>query len=278
MKTRIRENSGSGLVEALVAITLVSVILGAMVGTAVHQQRFYMVAGDAADAVATLERMETMVAAELLPLNGSAGDIVYAGKDSIALRAYRGVYFICAEFATSPVHLTVRNLTEDLAPSPDSGIVYSSGTKATLSDNHWKPVKVTSVAPHVCPDSTPGWDIVVHGLKDVLSEVPIGSPLRLFHHGSYWLTAQRGGWHLMTDALQSLPTLVGGPLAPADSSAGSVLTFRYLNSAGTTTAQLDSIVKIEIDAVTLGVVPKRRTGEPLRKDRTVSIRLRNADY
>jgi hypothetical protein len=278
MKTRIRENRGSGLVEALVAITLVSVILGAMVGTAVHQQRFYMVAGDAADAVATLERLETVVGVELLPLNGSAGDIVFAGKDSIAVRAYRGAYFLCAKYPTAPVHIKVRALTEDLAPVPDSGIVYASGTKGTLADDHWKPVTVSSVKSDFCPDSTPGWDLVVHGLGGVLNEIPIGAPMRLFHHGSYWLTAQRGGWYLMTDALQRSPTLVGGPLAPADSSAGSVLTFRYLNNAGMTTAQLDSIAKIEIDAVTLGVVPKRRTGEPLRKDRTVSIRLRNADY
>lgn len=278
MSMRIRDNSGAGLLESMIAMTLISVIFAAMVGTVVHQQRFYLVAGDAANAVATLERLETVTAVEMLPLNGAAGDITYAGADSIAVRAYRGAYSICEEFATSPVHLTVRPLTTEYAPKPDSGLVYSSGTQGTLADDHWKPIRLVDVAPKLCPDSTPGWDLVVHGLKDALGEIPIGAPVRLFHHGSYWLTAEAGHWYLKTDAFQGVPTLVGGPLAPADSTAGSVLAFRYLNRSGTTTAQLDSIATIEIDAMTLGAVPKWRSGEPLRKDRTVSIRLRNAEF
>jgi hypothetical protein len=275
---RIRDECGAGLVESMIAITLVSVIFAAMVGTAVQQQRFYLVAGDAANAVATLERLETVTAVEMLPLNGAAGDITYAGADSIAVRAYRGAYSICAEFATSPVHVKVRPLTQDYTPQPDSGIVYSSGTQGTLADDHWKPVSISSVKADFCPDSTPGYDMVVHGLAGALNEIPIGAPLRLYHHGSYWLTAEAGRWYLKTDALQGTPTLVGGPMAPADSAAGSVLAFRYLNRSGNVTAQLDSIATIEIDAMTMGAVPKWRSGEPLRKDRTMSIRLRNADF
>jgi hypothetical protein len=278
MNMRIRDNSGAGLVESMIAITLVSVIFAAMVGTAVQQQRFYLVAGDASNAVATLERLEAITSVELLPLNGAAGDITYAGSDSVAVRTYRGAYSICAKYATSPVHMKIRPLTQEYAPQPDSGIVYSSGAQATLADDHWKPVSVSSVKADICPDSTPAYDLVVHGLAGVLNQIPIGAPLRLFHHGSYWLTAEAGRWHVKTDALQGTPTLVGGPLAPADSAAGSVLAFRYLNRSGTVTAQLDSIATIEIDAVTLGAVPKWRSGEPLRKERTVSIRLRNAEF
>ncbi|MGD8697914.1 MAG: hypothetical protein PVJ43_01405 [Gemmatimonadales bacterium] len=278
IRTRIMDRSGAGLVESMIAITLISVIFAAMVGTAVHQQRFYLVAGDAANAVATLERLETVTSVELLPLNGAAGDITYAGSDSIAVRAYRGAYSICAKYATSPVHVKVRPLTQVLAPQPDSGIVYSSGTQGTLADDHWKPILISSVKADLCPDSTRGYDLEVHGLAGALGEIPIGSPLRLYRHGSYWLTTEGGDWHLKTDALQGTPTLVGGPLAPADSAAGSVLAFRYLNRSGNVTTQLDSIATIEIDAVTLGAVPSRRTGEPLRKDRTVSIRLRNAEF
>ncbi len=275
---RIRDNSGAGLVESMIAITLVSVIFAAMVGTAVQQQRFYLVAGDASNAVATLERLEAITSVELLPLNGAAGDITYAGADSIAVRAYHGAWSICAKYATSPVHVMVRPLTQEYAPRPDSGIVYSSGTKGTLADDHWKPISISSAKADFCPDSTPGYDLVVHGLAGVLNEVPIGAPMRLFHHGSYWLTVEAGRWHLKTDALQGTPTLVGGPLAPADSAAGSVLAFRYLNKSGATTTQLDNITTIKIDAVTLGAVPKWRSGEPLRKVRTVSIRLRNAEF
>lgn len=278
MNMRTKSESGAGLVEMMIAVLLISVIFGALMGTAVQQQRFYLIAGDAANAVATLERLETIASAELLPLNGAAGDITYAGSDSVAVRAYRGAYSICAKYATSPVHVTVRPLTAEYAPQPDSGIVYSSGTQGTLADDHWKPIRVVDLAKDFCPDSTVGWNFTVQGLKDVLNEIPIGAPVRLFHHGSYWLTTESGDWYLKTDALMGKPTLVGGPLAPADSAAGSVLTFLYLNRSGSVTAQLDSIATIEIDATTLGAVPTWRSGQPLRKDRTVSIRLRNAEF
>lgn len=274
---RITDNRGAGLVEWLVAIAVISVIFGAMIGTAVHQQRFYVVADDAADAVAALERLENVVAAELLPLNGSAGDILFAGSDSITVRTYRGAFFVCAKFATSPVHLTVRSLS-GIAPSPDSAIVYAKGTQGALVDDHWKSVAISSLKQDFCPDSTPGWDLVAHGLNGVLDEVPVGAPMRLFHRGSYWLTVEGKQWYLKTDAVQGKPTVVSGPLAPADSSAGSVLAFRYLNKSGATTAQADSIATIEIDAVAIGDVRSRRSGQPLRKDRTMTIRLRNADY
>lgn len=278
MNTRTTDKRGAGLVEMMIAITLISVIFAAMVGSAVQQQRFYLIAGDASNAVATLERLETITSAELLPLNGGAGDITYAGSDSIAVRAYRGAFSICEKAATSPVHVKVRPLTQEYAPQPDSGIVYSSGTQGTLADDHWKPILIRSVTKDICPDSTPAYDLEVLGLAGVLGEVPIGAPLRLYHRGSYWLTTEAGHWYLKTDALQGTPTLVGGPLAPADSAAGSVLTFRYLKRSGSVTTQLDSIATIEVDATTLGAVPRWRSGEPLRKDRTVSIRLRNAEF
>ncbi|MGD8869665.1 MAG: hypothetical protein PVI01_18745 [Gemmatimonadales bacterium] len=278
MNMRTKSESGAGLVEMMIAVMLISVIFAAMIGTAVQQQRFYLIAGDAANAVATLERLETITSADLLPLNGGAGDITYAGPDSVAVRAYRGAYAICAKYATSPVVLTVRPLTEAHAPQPDSGIVYSSGLQPTPADDHWAALLVRSVKADTCPDGSRAYDLAVEGLEGILSEIPVGAPIRLYHRGSYWLTTESGEWSLKTDALLGKSTLVGGPLAPADSAAGSVLTFRYLNRSGSVTTHLDSIATIEIDATTLGAVATWRSGEPLRKVRTVSIRLRNAEF
>lgn len=277
MVARTANVRGTGIVESVIAMALVGIVLAAMIGAAIHQQRFYLVVNDAAAAESNLERLETVLTRDLLPLNGEAKDILHASSDSISLRTYRGVYSLCAKFATVPVHVIVRGLTEDLAPKPDSAIVYSSGTQASLSDDHWKRVDVSRVTKAVCPDGSRGWDLEVGGLAGVLNQVPVGAPLRLFDYGSYWLTTENGSWHVKTDAFQGTATLVSGPLAPADSSAGTVVTFRYVDAAGSPTTNLDEIAYIELDANALGVVPNRRSGEPLHKDRTISIRLRNSD-
>ena len=42
MNMRTKSESGAGLVEMMIAVTLISVIFGAMIGTAVQQQRAFL--------------------------------------------------------------------------------------------------------------------------------------------------------------------------------------------------------------------------------------------
>lgn len=276
MKVRVRGECGSSLMEMMIAVTLMSLVLAAMVGVLLQQQRFYMVAGDAANTVGTLQRLETTVTAEFMPLSPSGSDIVYADDDSLALRVFRGVYVVCDKKLTTDVFVTVRALTQGRGIVPDSVLVYSSGTRGSLADDHWKPVAVSSVKDDACPDGTPGWTAVIPDLNGVLSQVPIGSALRVFHPASYWLSAEDGSWFLKTDANPGGAVRIASRLAPADSAAASVIRFLYLDGQGNPTATLAEIAKIDIAASALGAVPKRRGGHPLRKEQTVSIALRNA--
>ncbi len=268
---------GGGVAEALIAMTLLTLVLAAMVGVLMQQQRFYLVTGDAANTSGALQRVEMAVAPELMPLSPGGGDVVYADPDSVALRAFRGVHAVCDKGMTSDVFIAVRLLSEGVPLREDSALVYSHGTRATLADDHWKPVRITSVRQDVCPDSTAAWTGVVPDLNAVLAEIPIGAPVRVFQRASYWLTVQDGGWYLMSDALSGSATVVSGPLAPADSSASSVLQFHYLDRDGNPTGTLSDIVRIEVDVAAVGTVPRRRGDVPMRRDRTVSIKLRNAD-
>jgi len=276
MSARIRSARGAGLVEMLIAVTLLTIVMATMVGVLLQQQRFYLVAGDSANTVSILQRVEAVVSSELLPLNASAGDVIHADTDSVKLRAFRGVYAVCDKQELADAQLTVRSLTGGAAIPVDSALVYSHGLRATVTDDHWKSVAISAVKPDTCPDNTPAWTATIPALTGDLQEIPIGGPVRVFHWSSYWLTVQDGSWFMKSDALSGSPMVVSGPLAPSDSASASVLSFRYINSQGDPTATITDIERIEIDVTALGVVPTTRGGLPMQKNRTVSVKLRNA--
>ncbi len=276
MSRSLWSERGSGVVEALVAMMLLSVVMGAMVSVLIQQHRFYMVTNDAAKTQGQVEQLETGLSVELMPLNPAAGDVVHAAADSAELRVFRGVYSVCDKRAWPVPQIIVRALTTAMPVETDSALVYSKGTKATIGDDHWKVVNIDAVFPAMCPDSTPGWMGVVKDLAGMLGQIPIGAPVRAFNHGSYWLATRDGGWYLLSDAISGQPAVVSGPLAPADSTATAVLSFVYLDSEENITSNVKEIERIEIDVGVVGRVPTQRGGEPLRRDRTVSIKQRNA--
>ncbi len=276
MTGRLGSKRGGGLVEMLIALVLVSIVLASMMGVLVQQQRFYMVTGDAANTTSKLQMLETVVTPELLPLNPSASDVIYANEDSVVLRAFRGIYWVCDRRMASNAQITVTALTDTPPLGRDSATVYSQGTKATYKDDHWKYISIGSVAAGLCPDSTAGWVAEVPALNGVLSQVPIGAPVRVFKPASYWRVVEDGKWVLKTDAMRGTATTIA-QLAPADSSASSILRLGYVDDEGNPTTTLSEIIGLEIDMVAIGDVPTQRGGRPLRRDRTLYVKMRNAD-
>ncbi|MGD8698591.1 MAG: hypothetical protein PVJ43_04835 [Gemmatimonadales bacterium] len=276
MTGRIRARDGGGLVEILIAIILVSIVLASMMGVLIQQQRFYLVAGDAANTTNRLQILETVVRPELLPLNPSANDVIYASDDSVVLRAFRGIYWVCDRRMASNAEITVRALTNAPPLRRDSATIYSQGPKATYKDDHWKYITVGSVKAGLCPDSTAGWVAEVPGLNGVLSQVPLGAPVRVYRPSSYWRVVENNKWVLKTDALSGKATTIA-ELAPSDSSASSILRLAYVDSAGNTTTTLSEIIGLEIDVVAIGDVPTQRGGRPLRRESSLYVKMRNAD-
>jgi hypothetical protein len=276
MTGRLRAEHGGGLVEILIAIILVSIVLAAMMGVLIQQQRFYLVAGDAANTTNRLQLLETVVTPELLPLNPSASDVIYASEDSVVLRAFRGIYWVCDRRMAVNAELTVTTLTDSPPLKLDSAAIYAQGAKATYKDDHWKLAAIGTVTDGVCPDNTKGWVAEVPALNGVLSQVPLGAPVRVYNPASYWRVTENGRWVLKTDALGGTPTTIA-ELAPADFSASSILRLGYYDANGNPTTVLDSIVGIEIGVAAIGIVPTTRGGDPLRRDRTLYVKMRNAD-
>lgn len=276
MTRGLREEHGGGLVEILIAVVLVSIVLASMMGVLIQQQRFYMVAGDAANTTNRLQMLETVVTPELLPLNPAASDVVYASEDSVVLRAFRGIYWVCDKKMLSSARLTVTALTNSPPLRRDSAAVYSQGTKATYKDDHWKYIPIGTVTTGLCPDSTAGWVADVPALNGVLSQIPLGAPIRVFRPASYWRVVESGKWVLKTDAISGTPTTIA-ELAPADSAASSILRLGYVDEEGNPTSKLGEIIGMEIDMVAIGQVPTQRGGRPLSRGRRLYVKMRNAD-
>lgn len=276
MTKRLREERGGGLVEILIAVVLVSIVLASMMGVLIQQQRFYMVAGDAANTTNRLQMLETVVTPELLPLNPAASDVVYASEDSVVLRAFRGIYWVCDKKMLSNAQITVTALTDSPPLRRDSAAVYSQGTKATYKDDHWKYIPIGSVAAGLCPDSTAGWVADVPALNGVLSQIPLGAPIRVYRPASYWRVVENNKWVLKTDAISGTPSTIA-ELAPADSSAASILRLGYVDDEGNPTSTLNEIIGVEIDMVAIGEVPTQRGGRPLSRGRSLYVKMRNAD-
>lgn len=276
MTGRVRTERGGGLVEVLIAIILVSIVMASMMSVLVQQQRFYLVAGDAANTTNKLQMLETVITPELLPLNPSASDVIYADEDSIVLRAFRGIYWVCDKRMASNAQLTVTTLTHSPPLGLDSAAVYSQGTKATYKDDFWKYITIGSVTDTICPDSTAGWVAEVPALNGMLSEVPVGAPIRVFRPSSYWRVVENGKWVLKTDAISGNPTTIA-ELAPGDSAASSILRLGYVDEDGNPTTTLSEIIGVEVDMVAIGDVPTQRGGRPLSRGRTLYVKMRNAD-
>lgn len=276
MSALVRRKAGYTVLELLIAITITGVALSSAIGVLIHQQRFYLLADDISETLDELGRVEMRLVPELLPLSPEAGDIIFAGSDSITARMFRGVYTVCGITTGSGVRVTLRALSKDGPPiNADSALVYLRGSSPSLADDQWRPVRILSLAPGTCVDGTPGWTAEVPGLGGLSSQIPVGSPVRAFRHASYWLELRSNGWYVKTNATNGSPMMVAGPMTPPDSTAPSTLQFRYFDDEGDATTTPSEIARIDVFAAAAGEVPVTRGGKPYQTGRNLSFKIRN---
>jgi len=269
--------SGFSLAETLIAIIVGSLVLASVLVAIVHQQRFYLVVGDITETRRDVEQVDKILAPELLPLNPSVGDIVYAGSDSLRMRVFRGVYSVCDKKLMTDVHLTVRRLTPTgRSFNGDSALVYSRGTLVEMDDDHWKSVKINAIDSGTCSDGATGWTAIVPGLVGLSSQIPIGAPVRVFAYASYWIGQEDGYWVLKSDVLGS-PRVLGGRLMPVSESKSDVLSFQYRDDEGDPTSNPNEVVDVQIAMGAVGDAATTRGGDVYEVSRRRVLRLRNAE-
>ena len=276
MSVKTRLTGGYTIMELLITIIISGIAISSAMSVLLHQQRFYLLADDIAETLDDLGRAEMRLVPELLPLSPAAGDIIFAGSDSIEARMFRGVYTICGISTASGVRVTLRALTKGGPPfNADSALVYLRGTSPALADDQWRPVRLLSIASGTCADGTPGWTTEVPGLGGLSSQIPVGSPVRAFRHASYWLELKSNGWYVKTNATNGAPMMVAGPMTPPDSTGPSTLQFRYFDDEGDPTTTPAEIARIDVFAAAAGEVPVTRGGKPYQTGRSISLKIRN---
>ncbi|MDQ6828356.1 MAG: type II secretion system GspH family protein [Gemmatimonadota bacterium] len=288
------------LVELIIALALLGVVLGAMLGLLNRQRRFYAGAAQIVTARVTVREAIDLLPRDFRGLSPAEGDIYAMGASSIEYRASMGISVVCT------VGGSRRSIT--IAPSSIGGLtqwssepqlgdslwLFDPGAAADDSDDRWR-IAATTTAPSsgMCPMASGFTTSVAEESRgyalDLDRALPAsigpGSAVRFFRRARYELyRASDGKWYLgYLDCVASraIPCSevqpVSGPyLSGASAPPGLALT--YFDGTGAVTASRDRVARIDVisRAETSGdvAVDGMRPG-PHRDSLAVSIHLRN---
>jgi prepilin-type N-terminal cleavage/methylation domain-containing protein len=288
MRHRRRPRRGGfTMVEVMVALVLLSLVVGGLMAVVVEQQRFYDGASDIMEVRDNLRRVGDLLPSELRGIAPTEGDLIVMSDSAVEFRAPTGVGVICTiDLLRTTITVPPLNLASDagltswtLRPlASDSMFIFDS--RDNLIDTTI--ARQITVAPTVgvCPTSTGFTGSAAEaaaGFTFVLSSalpasVPVGAPIRFFRRVRYSLyqSASDNNWYLgYRDFVESrVPQWssvqsVAGPLLPYASSGATGLRFTYRDSVGTAlTAIADAprVRQIEIDARARTAMPVRTAG------------------
>ncbi|HSG82103.1 MAG TPA: hypothetical protein VLC48_07630 [Gemmatimonadota bacterium] len=262
------------LLDLLIGLTITGVVMTAAVSVMVRHRRLFTNIEYVAMAVGRLSHLEAAFGAELLPINPSAGDLIYAGPDSLVARSFVGVYSVC-DMTLSTVSFTVRRISRgDALIGADSALVYSQGPSAEVTDDLWEPFQLDSVSTANCPDGEAGWTFRVQGLTATeAAAVPPGAPLRAFTRTSYSFVERDDGWYIVRKGNSRPGYSIGGPfMRPGNDATG--LRFRYLDATGNVTDVESEVARVDVAATAVQSVSEAR-GDPVPVSRTLSFTFRN---
>ena len=280
-----RPTAGATLVELVVALVLGGVVAGA-VGVVLHDhQRFYRSESQILDVEEGLRAVVQLLPAELRELDARAGDLVALGRDSVSIRAMRGLAVICAapDRASGSV-VIADSLTygwRGIDPTRDRALVFRDGDPGTAADDRWLDFTVTSVgAATRCGDGGPGTGLRLAGPTADLDSVAAGSPVRTYERVVYRLYADDQGQSWLGErgyggGSWSALSPVAGPLRRAGG-----LAFAFFDSAGAATSDPQAVVRVGItarglSAAAIDVPGRAASGRPFEDSVAVAVAPRN---
>lgn len=243
----MRRGGGFSLVELAVALALGGIIAAVLAGALVSGERLVRSQGERVEGEEARRIALTVLTAELRYVEPRV-DLLAVGRDSIALRAFRGTAIACAA-AGSAVLVRYRGLRE---PEPAKDSVVAAGLER---DPPARPLTASQTAASGCAhdarESLYRWTLPA-------PPPPPGTLLLLFESGSY---------HLSTGAFRYRRGSAGRqPLTGEvfDDRAGG---FRLLGATGAT-------VDRAVEAHALDVVLVRRLPGALARGRAAAFRAR----
>lgn len=172
---RLRQRSGTSLIEMIAAMTLSSFVLAVMAGICVAQMRLARTIAERAVATESARTVSSVLTGEARRM--IVADVIASSHDSLAIRAFRGLGLPCGVTAAG---VLVR-YTGDRMPDTTKDsvlIVTSPGESPTV-------LQQSVPAPGQCP-SLPGEVILEWRTGHAL---PLTAVLLAFESGSYHLSS-----------------------------------------------------------------------------------------
>ena len=260
---------GYSIVELLVACVIIPLLLAASYQTLANAYRFY-----ARQLLLVETREATRVAVEVLgselrAIGPGAGDLYAMAADSVALRSFIGVGFVCKTTATA---LSLWRASGVFNPSPtDSLLVFVEGDPTTVDDDRAVSAQIAAVDAGGEPDCPGG-----HPAQLRLTVTPAptgvrpGSPVRAFRPHVYRL--YRGGdglWWLGQRLRGGVIQPITGPFAPP---ALGGLELRFLTAAGVPAGDPREVARI---GITLRSRVTGPAGRPVADSLQLLVAVRN---
>jgi len=268
-----RARRGFTLIELMVAIVLLSIVAGGMMGIIVRQQQFYSGSAGVLETRGSVRDGMAMITSDLRSLSPSKLDIYAMGRTFIEFRLSTGAAVICTisvdrkTVTVPPLVLSTNTGLTSWISAPQNGdsvLAYDADTSANASDDKWDPGQLTAGATGAasCPNSTgftrtsgeasSGWQFPLHDA--LASTVQVGGALRFFRRARYQLfQASDGLWYLgfydclptRTPACTTLQP-VSGPYLPAANSGLSGLELTYYDATGAVTTTTTLVRRIGV--------------------------------
>lgn len=266
-----RQRGGFTLVEMLVVMVLLTIVGGSLMGLLAKQQRFYQGTADLGDLRSQLRQAEAVISNDLRGMSSVGSDITAMTDSSINFNYTIGSSIACsvpgATLTLPPASLSNGNtLTTWIQPPVvgDTVFVFDDGSSTTTSlDDQWRKYAVAVVdstlggcgAPYTQAGDATKYSYTITLDQTASGTIQAGAAVRFVRPAHYSLYQSTGDaqWYLgytcasCTTGGTILP--IAGPFLPyADVATPDMsgIRFSYFDSTNTTTAQPQSVARINI--------------------------------
>lgn len=263
-----RGRAGVTLAELMVVLVILGLVGSVIMRVVLRQQRFYAGAAEITSERADLRDLSTALPTDLRGISSAGGDIYAMSDSSIDFRLPMGISAVCVlgagltSVVVPPSTLASRSGVTSWTAKPVSGdsvLIYDEGATSALSDDSWKPYKVTAAPATVaCPTTTGFTSTAAEAAAGVSLTItpampattPQGTPMMLFRHAHYGLfltssgTTMLGYYDCPGGTCGSMIP-IAGPFLPYAAS-GSGVQFAYYDSTGAVTAVKTSVARIDV--------------------------------